>query len=97
MLKVKPSRGNWSSIWITQEELEAGKEMPALVPREKRAEPKPRERKPKPTPPPLSVQLVTNARGFLVRYGDDRFMREPCELIRQMADEIERGQNLFQH
>lgn len=94
MTKVKPTRDGWGIVWLTEQEIEAGKEKPPIRPREKRTDeqPKPKRiRTPKPQPLTRWQQLVEHVRkcqslGALYMDIADGVA---------LADELEAAQTLF--
>lgn len=95
MVKVKPSRDSWGSVWLTAAEIEAGRGKAPQTPR-KTAKDKPkRVKKPKPAPVPKWKQLVER-----VRANHDREMLcfgiADDDLQMQLADELEAAHALLE-
>jgi hypothetical protein len=96
MLKVKPSRDSWGSVWLTAEEVAAGKGKSPQAPR-KAADAKPkREKKPKPAPVPRWKELVVFARICVTTWPDSEYQNVPTKILRELADELEAAQTIFQ-
>jgi hypothetical protein len=98
VIKIKPSRDGWGCILVTPEEIEAGKEKPAIRHREKLPEYQPakRERKPKPAPLPRWKELVERVRLFELDHVPDGWPGVQMRFLSELADELEAAQSLFQ-
>lgn len=98
LTKVKPTRPDWGHIWLTGDEIDAGKEKPAYQPRPKQEQtekPK-RVRKPKAPPVPRWKQLVDQARIMEIDHHPEGWPAVKMGFISAMADELEAAQSLFQ-
>jgi hypothetical protein len=96
MLKVKPTRDSWGSVWLTAAEIEAGKGKAPQTPR-KAAEAKPkREKKPKPAPVPRWRQLVQEVRTMEIDHQPEGRPRVTMKFLTELANELEASQSLFQ-
>ncbi len=98
LTKVKPTREGWGMIWITQEEIDAGKEKPPIRPRTK-SENKPptkKPRAPKPPPVPRWKQLVDRVRLFEIDHHPEGWPGVQMKFLTELADELEASQSLFQ-
>lgn len=102
IMKVQPSHSGWGFIPVTIDEIEAGKEKPPIVPREKAAEapedlkPKKRERKPKPEPLPRWKQLVERVRVYEIDHHPEGWPGVQMKFLSELADELEAAQTIFQ-
>ncbi|MEY3895581.1 MAG: hypothetical protein RLZZ214_1100 [Verrucomicrobiota bacterium] len=99
VIKIKPARDGWGCILVTPEEIEAGKEKPAIRHREKLETPaeKPkRERKPKPAPLPRWKELVERVRLFELDHVPDGWPGVQMRFLSELADELEAAQTIFQ-
>jgi hypothetical protein len=95
-VKVKPARDSWGCVWLSPEEIEAGKEKPAYQAREKsEAAPIKRERKPKPIPLPRWKELVNRVRTFEVDHHPSGWPAVKMGFLTEIADELEKAQGLF--
>ena len=97
--KVKPARADWGAILITADEIEAGKEKPAYVPRSKpEGEEKPtrKPRAPKPPPVPRWKELVERVRLYEIDHVPDGWPGVQMKFLTELADELEAAQSLFQ-
>lgn len=96
VVKIKPSRDGWGCILVTPEEIEAGREKPAIRHRERLPEYQPpkRKSKPKPTPLPRWKQIVEQVRA--AECDSRLFPGITMALVSELADELEAAQNLFQ-
>jgi hypothetical protein len=95
MTKVWPSHPGWAAIWLTQEEIDAGKEKPPLGPRQKQVKPATapkRTRQPKPAPPPAWAQLVARVRTFEIDHTPKGWPAVQMEFLTELADELEKAQ-----
>lgn len=96
-VKVKPSREDWGAIWLTPEEIEAGKIAPPIVPRTKKeaAEPPPPRPRRKKIPVPEWKAAIDDGRAFVTKYTGDSLMTKPCLLIDRLAAVLEQTAGLF--
>lgn len=91
MTKVKPLRADWGIVWLTEEEIERGKDKPAPTPRKAPQEPRQRKpRQPKPAPKPLWQQQVERVRMFEADIAPDGWPAVTMSFISAMAEELER-------
>ena len=97
MVKAKPARKDWGHVWLTREEIEAGKEKPTYQPREKRetSEKPKRVRKLKPAPVPRWKQLVEEVRIMEIDHTPEGWPAVRMRFISELADELEAAQGLF--
>lgn len=96
-VKVKPDRPDWRHVWITDAEIDAGREKPGIQKREPRATDAPKkERKPKAVPVPAWKAAIEDANAFLKTYEFDTWLNEPKRLIRRLVSELEQSRTLFQ-
>lgn len=96
LTKVKPTREEWGAVWLTPDEIAAGKEKPPIIPRKPAAKPIKRERKPKPAPLPRWKQLVERVRIFEVDHHPDGWPGIQMRFLTELADELEAAQTIFQ-
>jgi hypothetical protein len=100
VVKIKPSRDGWGCILVTPEEIEAGKEKPAIRHREKpegeAPAPVKREKKPKPPPVLRWKQLVERVRLYEVDHHPEGWPGVQMKFLTEMADELEAAQTIFQ-
>lgn len=91
MTKVKPLRADWGIVWLTEEEIDRGKDKPAPSPRKAPQEPRQRKaRQPKPVPKPLWQQHVEQVRVMEIDNAPDGWPAVKMSLLSSMADELER-------
>jgi hypothetical protein len=98
-VKVKPDHLDWKHVWLTPDEIAAGREKPPIQPREKPATPseKPkRERKPKAAPVPRWRELVDRVRLYEVDHVPDGWPACKMSFLTELADELEAAQTIFQ-
>ena len=89
LVKVKPDHLDWKHVWLTPQEIAAGKEKPPIQPREKPATPseKPkRVRKPKAPPLPRWKQLVDTV--YAANADSRLFPGITMNLVVELADEL---------
>jgi hypothetical protein len=94
MTKVMPTRPGWGAIWVTEDEIAAGKEKPPLRPRQKQVKPATapkRTRQPKLTPPPAWAQLVARVRTFEIDHTPKGWPAVQMEFLTDLADELEKA------
>jgi hypothetical protein len=98
MVKVKPARDNWGMIWLTQAEIEVGREKPPTKPREKKDSPAPpvakpqRKMTPKPVPEPRWQQLVRAVRLLEIDHVPEGWPTIKMHIVTALADELEAAQ-----
>lgn len=91
MTKVKPHRPGWGAVWITESEIEAGKEKAPYKPRERReGEPKPIT-KPRTPKPPRWQQLVARVRIYEIDHSPKGWPAVEMALLTALADELEQA------
>lgn len=101
MTKIKPARASWGSIWITEDEIKAGKVKPPLLPRETQAAApedlklKNRESS-KPPPLPRWRQLVDRVRIYEIDHQPDGWPKVQMKFMTEIADALEAAQTIFQ-
>lgn len=94
MVKVTPSHPGWAAIWLTADEIEAGKEKPPLKPRHKPEAPATapkRTRQPKPTPPPAWAQMVARVRTYEIDHTPNSYPHVSMSFLSDLADELEKA------
>ena len=94
MVKVTPSHPGWAAIWLTQDEIDAGKEKPPLKPRQKPAAPSTaprRTRTKKPPPAPAWAQMVARVRTYEKDHTPKGWPAVEMSFLSEMADELEKA------
>jgi hypothetical protein len=98
MMKVKPSRADWSAVLLTPQEITAGATKPEIIPRRDVEPPKkPRQpRKKKPAPLPRWKELVNRVRIYEQDHSPNGWPAVTMSFVSELANELEKTQNLFQ-
>jgi hypothetical protein len=94
MIKVKPNRKEWATVWITAEEAAAGKTKPAPIERKAAAGPR-APRKPKPPEPPRWRKLIDQVRTLEIDHAPQGWPTVRMETLSALADELEAAHGLF--
>lgn len=89
LTKVKPERADWGHVWISKQEIEAGKEKPAYQSRPKPEVPQKRTRKPKAPVIPHWKWCVDRVRGYEVDHEPHGWPAVTTQFLSEMADELE--------
>jgi hypothetical protein len=94
MLKVRPRHEGWGPIWLTPEEIAAGKDKPPPIPREKPIGPR-KPSMPKPPPAPRHVELLALVRRLEIDHHPQGWPAVKMETLTALADELEAALGLF--
>lgn len=89
LTQVKPDRPGWGRIWVTTQEIEAGKEKPAYQSRPKPEAPQKRTRKPKAPAVPHWKQCVDRVRTYEADHESHGWPAVTTQFLTEMADELE--------
>lgn len=91
LTKVKPDRPDWHHVWISKQEIEAGKEKPAYHPRPKieAAEKRPRAKKEKMPVIPRWKWCVERVRTLAIDHEPYGWPAVTTQFLTEMADELE--------